>query len=440
MAEQLITEAMVSKWKPVLDAQDSRSLQEINNEKIAIRLLENQENWCKNNQQFLLETGAATNTIGGGAVATWSPVLIKMAKRLPPMLISMEFFGVQPLATPDGLVFAMRSRYSTQTGAEALFNEANSAFSGAGTQSTNESGLPQGQVTAGTSPAGDPGYAPGSGTGMATATAETLGDVATWAQMAVSIEKTTVSALSRGLYADYTHELRQDMMAVHGQDVDAILSEMLVTEIQAEMNREFIRTMLVSAQMGTTGAVPGIFNVTSDTDGRWWEERIKCLLFSIEVEANNIAIRTRRGKGNRLLCSPNVASALAMVGVLEYNPNLASNAAMKVDPTTSTFAGVMANGMRVHIDPYADRDYFMVGYKGVNEMDSGIFYSPYTPLEMYRTVGQDSFQPRIGFKTRYAISANPFCKMDQYGNLAAGLGLGQGENTYFVKSIVQNLY
>lgn len=438
MAE-LVTEDMKKKWTPILEASDSRSIKEINDEKIAIRLLENQETWCKNNTQFLLETGAATNSVGAGGVATWSPVLIKMAKRLPPMLISMEFFGVQPLATPDGLVFAMRSRYGTPTGPEALFNEANSAYSGAGTQSYNESGLPLGTVASDAAGYGTTA-APGSGTAMPTATAETLGDVATWAQMAVSIEKTTVSAQSRGLYADYTHELRQDMMAVHGQDVDSILSEMLVTEIQAEMNREFIRTMLVSAQMGTTGATPGIFNVTSDTDGRWWEERIKCLLFSIEVEANNIAIRTRRGRGNRLLVSPNVASALAMVGVLEYNPNLAGNAAMKVDPTTSTFAGVMANGMRVHIDPYADRDYFMVGYKGVNEMDSGIFYSPYTPLEMYRTVGQDSFQPRIGFKTRYAISANPFVKQNAAGVPAPGLGLGQGENSYFVKSIVQNLY
>jgi hypothetical protein len=277
---------------------------------------------------------------------------------------------------------------------------------------------------------------------MSTASAEALGSpTGTWAKMAVSIEKSLVSATARGLYADYTHELRQDMMAVHGQDVDSILSEMLVTEIQAEMNREFIRTMLISAKMGAVGAAkPGVFNITTDTDGRWMLERWKGLLFQIELDSNAIQQDTRRGKGNRLLVSPNVASALAMAGVLEYNPNLSANAALRVDPTSSTFVGVLSNGMRVHCDPYADRDFYCVVYKGQNEMDSGIFYSPYTPLEMYRTVGEDSFQPRIGFKTRYAISANPFCKMDAAGNVAAGGGLGQGENFYARKSVVANLF
>lgn len=435
----LVTEQMVQKWKPVLDA-ETKSTAGMSMEKIQTRLLENQEKWCKDNQSFLLETAAASNTTGA-SIATWSPVLIKMAKRLPPMLISMEFFGVQPLATPDGLVFAMRSRYSSQTGAEALFNEANSAFSGTGTQAGTVAGLPQGYVTPGVSPAGDPGVDPSAGTGMPTATAEALGSTQPWAKMGVSIEKNVVSAKSRGLYADYTHELRQDMMAVHGEDVDAILSEMLVNEIQAEMNREFIRTMLIAAKFGSIGnAKVGIFNVQTDTDGRWMMERWKGLLFQLEIDANAIAIDTRRGKGNRLLVSPNVASALAMAGVLEYNPNLANNAGLAVDPTASTFAGVLSNGMRVHIDPYADRDYYMIGYKGASEMDSGIFYSPYTPLEMYRTVGEDSFNPRIGFKTRYGISANPFYIQDALGNVAAGKGLGQGENGYFRKAVVQNLF
>ena len=429
----IVTEEMLNKWKPVLESKDSASAAQLNSEKIQARLLENQEAWCKSNQQFLAETAASTNA-NGAAVATWSPVLIKMAKRLPPMLISMEFFGVQPLATPDGLVFAMRSRYGTQTGTEALFDEANSAFSGAGTQAGSVAGLPAGYVSA-----GDPAVASQSGVGMTTAEAESLGSTKTWAKMAVSIEKTSVSAKARGLYADYTHELRQDMQAVHGQDVDAILSEMLVTEIQAEMNREFIRTMLIAAKYGAVGATKaGVFDVTADTDGRWMMERWKGLLFQIELDANAIATDTKRGKGNRLLVSPNVASALAMAGVLEYNPNLATS--VKVDATASTFAGVLANGMRVHIDPYADREFYSVAYKGANEMDAGIFYSPYTPLEMYRTVGEDNFNPRMGFKTRYAISANPFYVQDAAGVQAAGKGLGQGENGFFRKAVVKNLY
>lgn len=429
----LVTEQMLEKWKPIIEA-EAGAARGLTKEKIQARLLENQEDWCRKNQQFLMETAASTNATGS-AVATWSPVLIKMAKRLPPMLISMNFFGVQPLATPDGLVFAMRSRYTNQTGAEAFYNEANTAFSGTGTQAGTVAGLPSGYVGA-----GDPAANPSTGVGMSTATAEALGSTQPWAKMALSIEKQTVTAKSRGLYADYTHELRQDMMAVHGEDVDAILSEILVTEIQAEMNREFIRTMLIAGKYGAANATKaGIFDVTADTDGRWMMERWKGMLFQIELDANAIAIDTRRGKGNRLLCSPNVASALAMAGVLEYNPHLASQAGMKVDATTSTFAGVLANGMEVHIDPYADREYYCVAYKGASEMDAGIFYSPYTPLEMYRTVGEDNFNPRMAFKTRYAISANPFYVQDAAGSVAAGKGLGQGENGYFRKAVVTNL-
>lgn len=431
---QLVTEQMLTEWKPFLEAADTRTVQEQNMEKIQTRLLENQKQWCEANQAQLIESAGVSNTTGS-AIATWSPVLIKMAKRLPPMLISMEFFGVQPLATPDGLVFAMRSRYGSQTGDEALFNEANSAFSGAGTQTGAADGFPADFIAA-----GNPAVGTGAGGGMSTADAESLGTPAkTWAKMGVSIEKNTVSAKARGLYADYSHELRQDMMAVHGQDVDAILSEMLVTEIQAEMNREFIRTMLVAAKLGAVGATKtGVYDVIADSDGRWALERLKGLLLQLEFDANAIAIDTRRGRANRLLCSPNVASALAMAGVLEFNPNLATG--MKIDPTASTFVGLLSSGVRVHIDPYATTEFYMLGYKGQNEMDAGIFYSPYTPLEMYRTVGEDSFQPRIGFKTRYAISANPFYRQNAAGVAAAGQGLGQGENGFFRKALVKNLY
>lgn len=431
---QLVTEQMLTEWKPFLEAADTRTVQEQNMEKIQTRLLENQKQWCEANQAQLIESAGVSNTTGS-AIATWSPVLIKMAKRLPPMLISMEFFGVQPLATPDGLVFAMRSRYGSQTGPEALFDEANSAFSGAGAQAGAADGFPADFIGA-----GNPAVGTSFGGGMSTADAEALGTPAkTWAKMGVSIEKNTVSAKARGLYADYSHELRQDMMAVHGQDVDAILSEMLVTEIQAEMNREFIRTMLVAAKLGAIGATKtGVYDVIADSDGRWALERLKGLLLQLEFDANAIAIDTRRGRANRLLCSPNVASALAMAGVLEFNPNLATG--MKIDPTASTFVGLLSSGVRVHIDPYATTEFYMLGYKGQNEMDAGIFYSPYTPLEMYRTVGEDSFQPRIGFKTRYAISANPFYRQNAAGVVAAGQGLGQGENGFFRKALVKNLY
>ena len=431
---QLVTEQMIESWKPILQATDTRTVTEQNMEKIQTRLLENQKQWCEANQPFLVESAGVTNT-NGASIATWTPVLIKMAKRLPPMLISMEFFGVQPLATPDGLVFAMRSRYTSQTGPEALFNEANSAFSGAGTQAGAPDGFPADFIGS-----GNPAVGTSAGTGMSTADAEALGTPAkTWAKMGVSIEKNTVSAKARGLFADYSHELRQDMMAVHGQDVDAILSEMLVTEIQAEMNREFIRTMLVAAKLGAVGATKtGVYDIIADSDGRWALERLKGLLLQLEFDANAIAIDTRRGRANRLLCSPNVASALAMAGVLEFNPNLATN--MKIDPTASTFVGLLSSGVRVHIDPYATTEFYMLAYKGQSEMDAGIFYSPYTPLEMYRTVGEDSFQPRIGFKTRYAISANPFYRQNEAGVAAAGQGLGQGENGFFRKALVKNLY
>lgn len=430
-----LNEQLIEKWKPVMEKEAS-SVKALSRDAIAAQLLENQEAWCNKNQQFLLETAASTNSMGGGAVATWSPVLIKMAKRLPPMLISMEFFGVQPLSMPDGLIFAMRSRYSNQTGSEALYNTIQSGFSGNGTADAGStSGLPKDTIATG-NPAADPVV----GGAMATASAEALGSTQPWAQMALSIEKSSISAKSRGLFADYTHELRQDMQAVHGEDVDALLSDILVTEIQAEMNREFIRTMLIAGKLGAYGATKaGVFDIHADTDGRWMMERWKGLLFQIELDANQIALDTRRGRGNRLLCSPNVASALAMAGVLEYNPNLGANASLEVDPTANTFVGVLANGMRVHIDPYADSDFYCVAYKGASELDAGIYFAPYTPLEMYRTVGEDNFNPRMGFKTRYGVGANPYYYQNAAGVAAAGKGLGQGENGYFRKAAIINL-
>jgi len=427
---QLVTEDMRNKWAPVLNETDGTRVG-LSREDITTRLLENQADWCaKNERSLIVETAMASN-VAGAAIATWSPVLIKMAKRLAPKLVAMDFFGVQPLATPDGLIFAMRARYGSQTGAEALFNEADSSFSGTGAQAGDPSGFTVAAV------------ASTFGTGMTTAVAQTLGSTPgqAWAKMGVSIEKSSVTANSRGLYADYTHELRQDMMAVHGEDVDAILSDILVTEIQAEMNREFIRTMNFAGRLGAANCtVPGTFDLHADTDGRWFLERLKGFMFQLELEANAIAKDTRRGKGNRILCSANVASALAMAGLLDYNvSNLNDNKNLVVDITGQTFAGVLSNGMRVYIDPYAQIDYYNIGFKGSSELDAGIFFAPYTPLEMYRTVGEDSFNPRMAFKTRYGIVANPFYYTNADGTNPAGKGLGVGENGYFRKAQVINL-
>jgi hypothetical protein len=443
---QLVTEQMRKKWAPVLEAKatDDKT-KALSKGDIVTRLMENQENWIKSNQA-LIEAAAPGNATGA-AVATWSPVLIKMVKRTVPNLIAMDFFGTQPLSTPDGLIFAMRARYNgpANTNAEAFYQSIQSGFSGNGTADAGDpAGFPQflWNAAAPTSATGKdtPAANPAFGKGMATSALETLGSQGgtAWGKMGVSIEKQSVTAVGRGLYADYSHELRQDMQAVHGEDVDAILSDMLVTEIQSEMNREFIRTMNLAGKLGCAAgtSVPGVFNLAADSDGRWLLERLKSLMFRIEKEANAVALDTRRGKANRLLCSPNVASALAMSGMLDFTPALAANAGLEVDPTGQTFAGVLANGMRVYIDPYAGFDYITVAFKGATEIDAGIFFAPYTPLEMYRTVGEDSFQPRIAFKTRYGVVANPFYAQAADGTVATGKGLGQGENGYFRKFAV----
>lgn len=427
---QLVTESMRQKWSDVIN-EDVSGTSGLTREDILVRLIENQNDWCSKNPAMVRmdETAASTNGVAG--IATWTPVLIKMVRRLVPNLVATDFFGTQPLSTPDGLIFAMRARYTSQTGTEAFYNEPNTAFSGTGTHAADPfQGAAQGNPTT-------------TGTAMATATAELLGAQGgtAWGKMAVSIEKQSVTAKSRGLYADYTHELRQDMMAVHGEDVDAILSDVLVTEIQAEMNREFIRTMNIAGKWSTIGSTTAkVFDLVGDTDGRWFLERLKSFMFRLELEANAIAKETRRGKGNRILCSANVASALAMAGLLDYSvSNLDGNKNLAVDVTGQTFAGVLSNGMKVYIDPYAGVDYYNVGFKGPTELDAGIFFAPYTPLEMYRTVGEDNMNPRMAFKTRYALAANPFYYQSAAGAIATGFGLGDDENGYFRKAKVVNL-
>lgn len=383
--------------------------------------------------KFLKESADPTSTTSG--VANWDPVLIKMVRRSLPQLMAFDLAGVQPMSGPTGSVFAMRSRYAAQNGTEALFNEADSAFSGTGTQGGDTSGF-----DADFFGTGDPAVSTSNGTGMDLATAEAKGTTSgsPWAEMTFSIERVDVSAKSRKLKASFSHELRQDMRNIHGLDVESELSNILSTEIIAEQDRELLRSINRSAVIGAQSAtIAGAFDLAADADGRWLVEKFKGLLFQMELEANAISKTTRRGKANRVVCSSNVASALNMAGVLDYNPTLAAK--LKVDDTVSTFAGVLLGTYMVYIDPYATVDYMTVGYKGTNSWDAGVYWCPYVGLEMYRAVGEESFQPRIGFQTRYGIIANPFCSTLANGSSKPGKGLGQSENDYFRKFRVLNL-
>lgn len=389
------------------------------------------ENQIRYNQG-MNESETPTNQTGG--VANFDPILIKMVRRSMPKLMAFDLTGVQSMTGPTGSIFAMRARYNTQTGTEALFDEANTAFSGAGAQAGDTSGF-----AADAFGTGDPVTGTGTGTGMTTANAQLLGTDSgdAWNEMAFSIERTDVSVKSRKLKAQFSRELAYDLKNIHNMDAETELANILSTEITAEIDREILRTINVAAVLGAqSAAVPGLFDLAADSDGRWLVEKFKGLLFQIELEANRVAIETRRGRANRVICSSNVASALNMAGVLDYNPALASN--MNVDPTAGTYAGILMGKYQVYIDPYAGRDYVTVGYKGDNSWDAGIFYCPYLPLEMYRAVGEDSFAPKIGFASRYGIIANPYEHNDASG-ARAGKGLGQGENRYYRKFAVANL-
>ena len=371
-----------------------------------------------------------------------------------PNLVAYDLAGVQPMNGPTGLIFAMRSRYTNQSGSEALFNEADTSFSGQDSGFDVTSGFTDGAAGFGTTsnPAGtNPGllnpvgtaatntYA--TGQAMGTASAEALGDAAgnQFNEMAFSIEKVTVTAKSRALKAEYSLELAQDLKAIHGLNAEAELANILSTEILAEINREVIRTVYKIAEQGAAvnTATAGIFDLDVDSNGRWSVEKFKGLLFQIERDANAIAQRTRRGKGNMILCSADVASALTMAGVLDYTPAL--NANLNVDDTGNTFAGVLQGKYRVYIDPYAANvsanQYYVVGYKGSSPYDAGLFYCPYVPLQMVRAVGENTFQPKIGFKTRYGMVANPFAE-----GTAQGSGrLLANANRYYRRVRVDNL-
>ena len=421
---------LMEKWAPVLNHEGSAPIESSYKREVTAVLLENQEREMGKQQEALFET-APTNSVGSyadtGGIAKFDPVLISLVRRAMPQLIAYDIAGVQPMTQPTGLIFAMKSRYSTQGGTEALFNEADTDFSGTGTHS---------------GPAAFAG-SDTTGTGLATSAAERLGQGGSgdgsFGQMAFSIEKTSVTAKTRALKAEYSVELAQDLKAVHGLDAEGELSNILSTEILAEINREVVRTVYTTAkpgaQVGT--ATAGTFDLDVDSNGRWSVEKFKGLMFQIEREANAIGQQTRRGRGNFIITSADVASALAMAGVLDYSSGLTGKNNLNVDDTSTTFAGVLNGKYKVYVDPYTAnvqaQQFFVVGYKGQSAFDAGLFYCPYVPLQMVRAVDPNSFQPKIGFKTRYGMVANPFVSLDGTGGLTAN------ENYYYRRVKVTNL-
>ena len=458
-------EQLQEKWAPLLDYNGLGEIKDSHRRAVTAILLENQEKALREEREFLYETptvntdpGASGNAgfsgaaAPGGPVAGFDPVLISLIRRSMPNLVAYDLAGVQPMNAPTGLIFAMRSKYVDQNGAEALFDEADTAFAGQNAGNGLSAGMTNSAVGFGTT--AQDGTNPGLlnptatstdtynvGQGMSTAESEGLdgSGSAAFNEMAFSIEKVTVTAKSRALKAEYSLELAQDLKAIHGLNAEAELANILSTEILAEINREVIRTIYKIAEQGATlnTANAGVFDLDVDSNGRWSVEKFKGLIFQIERDANQIAQRTRRGKGNMILCSADVASALTHAGLLDYTPAL--NANLNVDDAGNTFAGVLNGRYRVYIDPYAANNsqdqYYVVGYKGSSPYDAGLFYCPYVPLQMVRAVGENSFQPKIGFKTRYGIVANPFAE-----GTNAGLGrLERNSNRYYRRVKVANL-
>ena len=446
-------EYLQEKWAPILNHEGLGGINDAHKRMVTAVLLENQERTIREEKEFLSE--APTNSTGS-SIDNFDPVLISLIRRAMPNLVAYDLAGVQPMNGPTGLIFAMRSRFSTQGGTEALFDEADTGFSNSGIGSATPYVAGQeanvglgitGLQAAGSNPS-NPGLlsptaqtqgAYGVGQGMDTAFSEELGDGQSFNEMAFSIEKVTVTAKSRALKAEYSLELAQDLKAIHGLNAEAELANILSTEILAEINREVIRTIYKVAEPGAKAnvATAGTFDLDVDSNGRWSVEKFKGLIFQIERDANAIAQRTRRGKGNMILCSADVASALTMAGVLDYTPAL--NANLNVDDTGNTFAGVLAGKYKVYIDPYSANvsadQYYVAGYKGSSPYDAGLFYCPYVPLQMVRAVGENTFQPKIGFKTRYGIVSNPFAE-----GTTESLGrLQTNKNRYYRRVKVQNL-
>jgi hypothetical protein len=424
-------DTLIEKWAPVLNEESAGTIKDSHRKAVTAAILENQEIALR--EQGLMEgptnSAAAGTVASGGAADNWNPVLIALVRRAMPNLMAYDICGVQPMSGPTGLIFAMKSRYKTTkagvvNGDEALFAEAAVGFSGdsATTANGGSSGL-EGLTDANTDSSIDnERTGPYAGDAYTTTEAEALGEAGgeAFAEMGFTIDKATVTAKSRALKAEYSLELAQDLKAIHGLDAETELANILSTEIMAEINREVVRTINSQAKTGAgtnNTAINGIFDLQTDADGRWSVEKFKGLIVQIEREANTIAKETRRGKGNFMICSSDVASALSASGMLDYAP--AMNTTLNVDDTGNTFAGVLNGRMRVYIDPYATADYVNVGYKGTNPYDAGLFYCPYVPLTMVRAVGEDTFQPKIGFKTRYGMVSNPFVGASPADGLAA---------------------
>lgn len=420
---------LTEKWGEILDHENAPAMKDGFKRKVTAQLLENQMNESRKQSEALTEDTGPTNVTAN--VGKYDPILISLVRRAMPNLIAYDVAGVQPMTGPTGLIFAMRPKYVTlpgQTlGQDAFYNEVNTAHSGVGThEGTNPAVLndtPPGKYT--------------SGTGMSTNAAELLGSDGNPAfnEMGFEIEKLTVEAKSRALKAKYSVELAQDMRAVHGLDAETELANILSTEILAEINRELIRTVYATAKPGAQVgmAQAGIFDLDVDSNGRWSVERFKGLMFQIERDANQIAKETRRGKGNFIICSSDVASALAAAGILDFAPAISAN--LQVDDTGNTFAGILNGRFKVFIDPYATEDFYVVGYKGSSSYDAGLYYAPYVPLQLYKTVDPDTFQPKLGFKTRYGLIAAPFAQGLDKGNGA----LTANSNVYFRRVGVKNI-
>ena len=447
------------KWAPVLNHESCPEIADSHKRGVVAQLLENQEKAQIEEASILNETLQTTGYTGGstatGPVAGFDPVLISLIRRSMPQLIAYDIAGVQPMTGPTGLIFAMRTNYGSERDPnasgydEAFFNEPNAGFSGGpgaydpgASDATNDA---QGNNPAllNDSPAGTYEQADDA-TGMSTATVEALSDAASgtaFREMGFSIEKVTVTAKARALKAEYSIELAQDLKAIHGLDAETELANILSTEILAEINREVVRTIYTNAVAGAQNntANAGIFDLDVDSNGRWSVEKFKGLLFQIERDANAIGHETRRGKGNIMICSADVASALAMAGVLDYAPALNGNNGLIPDDTSSTLVGTLNGRIKVYVDPYSanisDKHFYVVGYKGTNAYDAGLFYCPYVPLQMVRAINPNTFQPKIGFKTRYGMVSNPFAN-----GLTQGSGaLTANANRYYRRTQVANL-
>ena len=448
------TEHLQEKWSPVLEHPDLPQIEDSYKRAVTTVILENQESALREDAAFLSESVPTGNVSG---VSNWDPILISLVRRAMPNLIAYDICGVQPMTGPTGLIFAMRARHASMDGEEALVDETTGAaangFSG-DFSNQNAAGTTSGPGDIGASESNPAALndSPSAGTytfatGMTTAQSEALGDSGTnaFAEMSFSIDKSTVTAVSRALKAEYSMELAQDLKAIHGLDAETELANILSTEILAEINREVVRsiynTAVKGAAINTTTA--GIFDLDTDSNGRWSVEKFKGLMFQIERDANAIGQQTRRGKGNMMICSADVASALQMAGVLDYTPALSSNN-LNVDDTSTTFAGTLNGRMKVYVDPYsanvAASQYYVCGYKGTSPYDAGFFYCPYVPLQMVRAVGENSFQPKIGFKTRYGMAANPFARAGaEADNTAATISLAANTNAYYRRVKVTNL-